>query len=75
MPAISAMGTLSRSAAVVGEWANTVPPSTGTIQNTDDDRHLMARIRSVLCIEQWNTSEFVIGAIIAAATPSAARRR
>jgi hypothetical protein len=75
--AISAIGALTTSSHSQRTWASAVPPSTGPRTNPDMPTTIitvMARIRSACSSKSRKTRELVIGAIAAAARPSAARR-
>ena len=76
MKAISAIGALTTSNHSHRTWASAVPPISGPrtkplIPTTIIT--VIARMRRVSSSNRRKTSELVIGAIIAAATPSAAR--
>ena len=77
MQAISAIGALTTSSHSQRTWASAVPPSSGPRTKPDMPTTIitvMARMRSALSSKSRKTSELVIGAIAAAAMPSAARR-
>ena len=77
MQAISAIGALTTSSHSHRTWASAVPPSSGPRTKPDMPTTIitvMARMRSALSSKSRKTSELVIGAIAAAAMPSAARR-
>ena len=77
MQAISAIGAFTTSSHSHRTWASAVPPSSGPRTKPDMPTTIitvMARIRSALSSKRRKTSELVIGAIAAAAMPSAARR-
>ena len=76
MQAIRAIGALTTSSHSHRTWASAVPPSNGPRTKPDMPTTIitvMARIRSALSSKSRKTSEFVIGAIAAAAMPSPAR--
>ena len=77
MHAISAIGAFTTSSHSHRTWASAVPPSSGPRTKPDMPTTIitvMARIRRALSSNRRKTSELVIGAIAAAAMPSAARR-
>ena len=77
MQAISAIGALTTSSHSHRTWASAVPPSSGPRTNPDMPTTIitvMARICSAFSSKSRKTSEFVIGAMHAAAMPSPARR-
>lgn len=77
MQAISAIGALTTNSHSHRAWASAVPPRSGPRTKPDMPTMIitvMARIRRALSSNRRKTREFVIGAIAAAATPSAARR-
>ena len=77
MQASSAIGALTTSSHSHRTWASAVPPSSGPRMKPDMPTTIisvMARIRSALSSKSRKTSELVMGAMAAAAIPSAARR-
>ena len=77
MHAISAIGALTSSSHSQRTCASAVPPSSGPRTKPAMPTVIItvtARIRSALSSKSRKTSELVIGAIIAAAMPSPARR-
>ena len=77
MQAIRAIGALMTSSHSHRTWASAEPPSTGPRMKPDMPTTIitvMARMRRALSSKSRKTSELVIGAIAAAAMPSAARR-
>ena len=76
MQAMSAIGALTTSSHSQRTWARAVPPSSGPRMKPDMPTTIIsviARIRSALSSKSRKTSELVIGAMQAAAMPSAAR--
>lgn len=75
--AISAIGALTSSSHCHFTWASAVPPSSGPRTKPDMPTTIItviARIRSFWSSKSRKTSELVIGAMAAAATPRPARR-